>query len=107
VHMIKLQDHFLLTSKRPVGVKQDLHSFQASGKSHKQRPLMFHGLGFSRSAWTPRIRCHLPSVWRFPEASDSHSEVVQFAPRRATEPKVGFPTLGGGLRLRFGCRFIF
>ena len=33
--MIKLQDHFLLTRRsEPVGVKQDLHSLQASGKSH-------------------------------------------------------------------------
>jgi len=35
VHMIKLQDHFHLTRRtEPVGVKQDLHSLQASGKSH-------------------------------------------------------------------------
>jgi len=35
VRMIKLQDHFLLTRRtEPVGVKQDLHSLQASGKSH-------------------------------------------------------------------------
>jgi len=32
--MINLQDHFLLTRRtEPVGVKQDLHSLQASGKS--------------------------------------------------------------------------
>jgi len=35
VRMIKLQDHFLLTRRTElVGVKQDLHSLQASGKSH-------------------------------------------------------------------------
>jgi len=34
VHMIKLQDHFLLIRRtEPIGVKQDLHSLQASGKS--------------------------------------------------------------------------
>jgi len=33
--MNKLQDHFLLIRRtEPVGVKQDLHSLQASGKSH-------------------------------------------------------------------------
>ena len=35
VGMIKLQDHFLLTRRtEQVGVKQDLHSLQTSGKSH-------------------------------------------------------------------------
>jgi len=35
VRMIKLQDNFLLTRRTvPVGVKQDLHSLQATGKSH-------------------------------------------------------------------------
>jgi len=35
VRMTKLRDHFLLTRRtEPVGVKQDLHSLQASGKSH-------------------------------------------------------------------------
>ena len=35
VRVMKLQDHFLLTRRtEPVGVKQDLHSLQASGKSH-------------------------------------------------------------------------
>jgi len=34
--MIKLQNHFLLTMRtEPVGMKQDLHSLQASGKSHR------------------------------------------------------------------------
>jgi len=35
VRMIKLQDHLLTRRTEPVGVKQDLHSLQASGKSHK------------------------------------------------------------------------
>jgi len=55
---------------------------------------MFRGLNFSRTAWTPRIRCHLPSVSWFPEASDSRSEVVQFTPRRAAEPKGGVSHFG-------------
>jgi len=41
VRMIKLQDHFLLTRRtEPVGVKQDLHSLLASGKSqsHNVQP---------------------------------------------------------------------
>ena len=35
VRMIKQQDHLLTRRTEPVGVKQDLHSLQASGKSHK------------------------------------------------------------------------
>ena len=35
VRMIKLQDHFPLARRtEPVGLKQDMHSLQASGTKH-------------------------------------------------------------------------
>jgi len=80
VRLIKLQDHFLLTRcTEPVGVKQDLHSLQASEPhGHQGSGAIFHWFSDSRKRPTRVLR------W----FSLHHAEQLR--------PRSGFSTLGGG-----------
>jgi len=62
VRMIKLRDHFVLTTE-PVGVKQDLHSLQESGKSdnvHLRRLHTESGYGLRSGLWPTAVFTQVP-----------------------------------------------
>jgi len=107
VRMIKQQQNFLLTRRtEPVGVKQDLHSLQASGKSHNghlwyvPRFELLQNRMDTKDPVPSSIGVVIPGIVRLAFWGGS----VYTTP--SAEPKVGVSHLGWWKGMRWGPRLL-